>query len=139
MCMCIEYGGNGVTFQGFRCSGILFQGLVPHILSRKRVFKPLAFLSCRLLYFASLPVRPSTRDRTAYIHEYEQMTAKAFDWNLSAPIERVSRIPRLHCQRNAAAAAGRDSGLSQASARRPSITVVPRAFMYNEVRTMKAV
>lgn len=70
--MCIEYGGNGVTFQGFRCSGILFQGLVPHILSRKRVFKPLAFLSCRLLYFASPPVRPSTRDRAAYIHEYEQ-------------------------------------------------------------------
>jgi hypothetical protein len=55
--MYIEYGGNGVSdMSGFGCSGILFQGLIPHILSRKRVFKPLAFLPCRLLYFASLPV-----------------------------------------------------------------------------------
>jgi len=29
---------------GFGCSGILFQGLIPHILSRKKVFKLLAFL-----------------------------------------------------------------------------------------------
>ena len=65
--MYIEYEENGVSdISRFGCSGILFQSLIPHILSRKRVFKLLAFLLCRLLYFASL------QDRAAYIHEYEQ-------------------------------------------------------------------
>ena len=71
--MYIEYEENGVSdISRFGCSGILFQSLIPHILSRKRVFKLLTFLPCRLLYFASLLVRLGTQDRAAYIHEYEQ-------------------------------------------------------------------
>ena len=119
MCMYIEYEENGVRHFGVRRFWYSVSKLNTTYFYQEKGslnFKSLAFLPYQLLYFASLPDQAPRTERPTFTNtNRDTMIAEASDWSLSAPIERVSRIPRLRCQRNAAAV-GRNSGLSQASA-----------------------